>query len=289
MSTVVECRPPHEKPRSIEPAKINPKRLHPLPSTEQERFLTNLDNWIPAGSITVALLSHHLAAFSHQWTETQVSPVQLREYHHTFSYLSRLLCFGWVRLFFRKHDRISGFVVIRIYIIPDDVGRRYLERDDRETRSALILLFNIIDPSPQSWDGQNAEIDCGERYKLDSLSEDSLFYLFNTLPSPVLKTAKGSSAINKDAINSLHKGSLGPQGLKTRLYPYQVRSASAMIVRETSPRATLDPRLQILKGPTGQVFFYDREKGTLLRDKRLYNEACGGILAEVCKGWSSPP
>ena len=53
-----------------------------------------------------------------------------------------------------------------------------------------------------------------------------------------------------------------------------------MIRREVEPKRGLDPRFQALEGPTGQEFYYDRETGVLLRDKRTYEEARGGILGE---------
>src|SRR5699024_6054037 len=33
--------------------------------------------------------------------------------------------------------------------------------------------------------------------------------------------------------------------------------------------------------PTGQQYYYDREKGSIVREKKMYSEACGGILAET--------
>lgn len=70
-------------------------------------------------------------------------------------------------------------------------------------------------------------------------------------------------------------------GLKTTLYSYQKRSAAAMIQRETEPLQTLDPRLESLKGPTEQNFYYDRLTGIILREMQTYEEARGGFLAEV--------
>lgn len=70
---------------------------------------------------------------------------------------------------------------------------------------------------------------------------------------------------------------MGVAGLKTPLYPYQRRSAATMIQREVQPAQMLDPRLQVYRGPTGQEYYYDRLEGSLVREKRLYSEACGGM------------
>lgn len=70
-------------------------------------------------------------------------------------------------------------------------------------------------------------------------------------------------------------------GLNTNLYPYQKRSAAEMVRRETQPLLRLDPRFEIIDGPTGQQFYYDEQTGFVLRDKQEYEEVRGGILAEV--------
>ena len=69
--------------------------------------------------------------------------------------------------------------------------------------------------------------------------------------------------------------------LKTPLYSYQRRSAAFMIQRESEPAQALDPRLQVFQGPTGQTFYYDKEEGSIVREERLYSEACGGTFSAV--------
>lgn len=76
-------------------------------------------------------------------------------------------------------------------------------------------------------------------------------------------------------------------GLKTPLHPYQCRSAATMIQREVQPRQMLDPRLEVYKTPLGQEYYYDKEEGTLLRSKRIYEEACGGKILILSRLWSN--
>lgn len=70
-------------------------------------------------------------------------------------------------------------------------------------------------------------------------------------------------------------------GLKTSLYSYQKRSAAEMVRRETQPLLRLDPRFENIEGPTGRRCYYNKNTGQLLGDKREYEDARGGILAEV--------
>ena len=142
-----------------------------------------------------------------------------------------------------------------------------------------MRLLNEVDRSRLSWEGQNQSEDNVEQYNGESSNNDSLFYLFNTIPSPAARPSSVSCPISNEAIQSaLYSDE--QRGLRTKLYPYQRRTVASMIKREVEPERALDPRFQSLDGPTGQEFYYDRETGVLLRDKRTYEEARGGILGE---------
>jgi hypothetical protein len=101
-----------------------------------------------------------------------------------------------------------------------------------------------------------------------------------------VKDADGRLAIQELMASSRQvqaetRESSGVIGLKTPLHPYQCRSAATMVQREVHPKQMLDPRLQAYKTPHGEEYYYDKEEGTLLREKRLYDEACGGKKIEV--------
>ena len=137
----------------------------------------------------------------------------------------------------------------------------------------------MVDRSLLSWEGRNQSENNVEQYNGESTNNDSLFYLFNTIPSPAARPSSVSCPISNEAIQSvLYSDEL--RGLRTKLYPYQRRTVASMIRREVEPERGLDPRFQSLEGPTGQDFYYDKETGVLLRDKRTYEEARGGILGE---------
>ncbi|KAL4792146.1 hypothetical protein BDV19DRAFT_381079 [Aspergillus venezuelensis] len=183
---------------------------------------------------------------------------------------------------------------VRVYVLPDDVGRKLILRSSAALRRALKVVMSRVDPSPRAWNG---ELGSGERVLGVSSAEvedESLWYIFNTLqdPSPDAKMIRNPYA--KQAMQDLlsitspwenedqeEKTFTGVLGLSTPLYSYQRRSAATMIQREVQPHQMLDPRLQPCTSPTGQAYYYDKEKGSILREKRTYSEARGGILAET--------
>ena len=70
-------------------------------------------------------------------------------------------------------------------------------------------------------------------------------------------------------------------GLKSRLYPYQARSASLMIQRESTPGLRLDPRFDVRQSPTGEAFYYGARDGSFVKEPKFYEANRGGILAET--------
>ena len=185
----------------------------------------------------------------------------------------------WIRVYVRKHQKARDFVTIRVSVLPDDIGRRYVDRSNAYLRKVLVKLVNELDKSLDAWEGFNEVDHPIKPYSFESSNNDSLFYLFNTLPSPASLPSPVSCPISDNAIRSVF-GSIKLPGLQTRLYTYQKRTVATMIKREVEPARALDPRLVSLQGPTRQAFYYDKETGVLLRDGRKYDEARGGILGE---------
>ncbi|OAX84823.1 hypothetical protein ACJ72_00815 [Emergomyces africanus] len=194
----------------------------------------------------------------------------------------------WIRTSICKNDRFPGWSAVRIYVLPDDFGRKHIPRSSGMLRGCLKLVMSKLDTSAEAWEGN---FDPHVQPAVEPAEDESLFYIFNTLESPNPEVEKVSDPHARAAIEEVlwkdgdGSGSsdedIGVIGLKTPLYAYQRRSAAYMIQRESEPAQTLDPRLQILHGPSGQPYYYDKEEGNIFREKRLYSEACGGILAET--------
>ncbi|KAL4803629.1 hypothetical protein BDV18DRAFT_153568 [Aspergillus unguis] len=217
----------------------------------------------------------------------------LLENLESFIALANLEKHNWVRV---EDLSDQGHLGSRVYVLPDDVGRKFIPRSSAALRRALKIVMSKVNPSSGAWAGElglNAEERVVDVSPV-SAEDESLWYIFNTLqdPSPVAETMRNPYA--KQAMEDMLSASTsnegeaeegqvftGVYGLKTPLYPYQRRSAATMIQREVQPRQTLDPRLQPCTSPTGQEYYYDREKGVIVREKTMYSDACGGILAET--------
>lgn len=247
--------------------------------------MEDIGNYIALGTLTLRP-SIGGGAYLHQtrWRESSDTWLAFHDYcdpKDTHPVLSaRILAnANWVRVFARKHQRDSDLATMKVYVLPDDVGRRYVDRANGHLRSYLMKLLNGIDRSLLSWEGRSQSENHLEHYNGESRNDDSLFYLFNTIPSPATRPPPVSCPISNEAIESvLESDKL--RGLRTKLYPYQRRTVASMIKREVEPERALDPRFQSFEGPTGQPFYYDRETGVVLRDRRTYEEARGGILGE---------
>lgn len=248
-------------------------------------LLDILNSYIPLGSLTVRLsVGGDDCIARDDWTESNDLWLAFHDYLVSrdagpVAFARTLADNKWVRVYARKHQGTENFATIRVHVLPDDIGRRQVNRSNGYLRKILIKLVNELDLSLESWEGFHNPNHPSQHYKFESSNDDSLFYLFNTLPSPVFRTSPAACPVSNDAIQAI-SGHVKLPGLQTRLYPYQKRTAITMIKRETEPARAVDPRLASLQGPTGQAFYYDRETGVLLRDQREYDEARGGILGE---------
>ncbi len=268
-------------------------------SAAKKSFLADISNYSPLGSLASPskVIDHwpyeEWKEISNHSNDGQDDPdhINLHQQHALEAFVERykFLCFHlyslleyrWVRIFVRRHQVEKQSIVIKIYVLPDDVGRRFVDRENKVQRKLLMELMPQIDMSCESWEGRKSTDQPIEQYRIQSTNDDSLFYLFNTLLSPSPQVSDVSCSFAKEAMGSL-LGNLGPMpGLRTELYPYQRRSAALMVRREVDPARTLDPRLEPLKNPEGRTFYYDQTSGVLLREQRVYEESRGGILAET--------
>lgn len=267
----------------------------------REKFLEELSNYTALGSFTFRLKNEdgtlipnthwaHLTS-NHGTDGWDILSSCLSPRDHGCILAARELCVnGLACISFRRHRTHKTYLTIRVYMLSDDVGRRYIPRSlwrgMLTLRNHLRFLINEVDITPNSWEGCGVVEDDGETYDLEAREDESLFYLFNTLPPPNLEATSVSDPLSNDVIQSVSGAHLLP-GLTTQLYPYQQRTVAKMIQREVEPKRTLDPRFQELKGPDGSKFFYDSATAELSRDGRQYEEVRGGILGESMVSLSS--
>lgn len=204
---------------------------------------------------------------------------------------SQLLDARWIRLFLFRSPRQILRSVARVYLLPEDWSRRSISRSSGTLRKALRQLLDQIDVSPNAWAG---DLSAAQAQTFDPWAgrlDTSLYYLFNKLPSPAPNPAKIRDRYTRRAAYDLlgsaqaseweDDGQQPLKGLRTRLYPYQARSASLMIEREATPQLQLDPRLETRASPNGDKYLYCARDGSFLQEPRFYEANRGGILAET--------
>ena len=105
--------------------------------------------------------------------------------------------------------------------------------------------------------------------------------IYSDLPSPVLNiNSQPPEPFSLD--DMIHEVMLGQQiaGLRSRLYPYQRESVSAMIVKEMSDSVTPDPLYIPITGLDKTVFYLQPATMEILRERPMVATHHGGILCE---------
>jgi hypothetical protein len=185
----------------------------------------------------------------------------------------------WIVFEHVGHRDYEGKASLRVYILPEDVDRQHRRGSMSDFRRVLKAMIKEVDTSSSAWNATwdpNINI---KTYLGPGVDNESLFYIFNTLPSPVPDAMDINDIRGCESVDDILEGSV--QGLLTPLYPYQKRSAAMMIQRETNPKRSQDPRKPAYRDLLGQVFFMDTKVGGVLREPHLYEEPRGGILAET--------
>jgi SNF2 family DNA or RNA helicase len=196
--------------------------------------------------------------------------------------LMKLTTAGWIRVQVGQSTRDWRYTIYRLYILPGDVGLRFIDRENRRLLAALERLVATIDVSPETWSGRYTDaVEVG----FDAWAtrdEGSLFYMFNKLPSPRPDPTLVKERYAREAVEDLLDPSPASAlvGLKTPLYPYQRRSAALMLQRESVSTLMLDPRFEPRTAPDGSSFFFGPRELLFHRNPRYYEATRGGILTE---------
>ena len=179
---------------------------------------------------------------------------------------------GLLRFHVLSHRSLPDYIYARIFLLPEDICKSPTESSMNDRRRWVRALLPLIDVSQKTWNGQFDPFTPPPTYLDPASSPESLFHIFNTLPSP--------SAVASHP-DFLHLLADARQSLQTQLYPYQERSVVAMLQREMTPRKSIDPRKSQCVDMPGRDFYLDIHEGIMLRQPQLYEESRGGVLAET--------
>jgi hypothetical protein len=200
--------------------------------------------------------------------------------------VSGLVSKSWIRMSVALASDSPHTLIVRVYILPDDVYNYAIPRSDSILKRARESLLARLDFSPSSWNGLAngprcpfpQHFDQSDAVTESQADRPSLLEMFNTIPSPDPDPNSLNDYYARDAAHSLMDSSI--LGLNTPLYLHQRRSAAMMLQMEAEKRQSLDPRLTKVIDQLGRPWYYDPIADTCLRDPLFYDGPCGGILAE---------
>ncbi|KAF2090200.1 hypothetical protein K490DRAFT_35292 [Saccharata proteae CBS 121410] len=247
-------------------------------SYSRSRSFPDFELYLPLGCLVVQVGESAARISAREWTDIGPEfissqgaiPAQLQ------GDLLKLLKARWIKTRVIRAGSTET-MIIRVHVLPEDVGRGYVDRTPRAQQLALEHVLDSIDVSSEAWFGRSQ----GNGSKFDRWAtpeHSSLFYLFNTLPSPAPSPENVSNLYSRVAMEELLEGRV--QGLRTELYPFQARTSALMLQREAASKPFLDPRLETRTAPDGSQLIYCPNSTTFLKEPRQYESSQGGILAE---------
>ncbi|OHF01341.1 hypothetical protein CORC01_03374 [Colletotrichum orchidophilum] len=202
----------------------------------------------------------------------------------SFKHYKNLVAERWIQLELLIHPGEVEHGTARIYVLPDDIDNKIINRDRGKLRRSRKALISLLDFSQQAWSGRptSKPISLDHIFRAEDDSHDSatLLRLFNTIPSPDPAPDIIANPFDQDAVYSVLEGNLPGLNESSKLYDYQRRSAAVMIQRESEPGQFLDPRLVKSTDQNGADYYYDTSSGMLTKEPRFYDSVRGGILAE---------
>lgn len=126
-------------------------------ASNRATFLGNLNNYLPLGSLTLRPgIGGRAYLHEEEWTESSRGCdcglrlafhdyLVAKDRHPAFSAF-KLAESQWARVFARQHQQRSDWATLRVYLLPDDVGRLYVNRQAlKSLRGSLELLMNNLD------------------------------------------------------------------------------------------------------------------------------------------------
>ncbi|KAF2760509.1 hypothetical protein EJ05DRAFT_287252 [Pseudovirgaria hyperparasitica] len=236
----------------------------------------DLDKYIAIGTLVIKCESWKDAQSydSTSWSELDaVATSDLDASNSLGVLLLPLVSTGWLRLFLRTNvDQTTS--AIRIYLLSEDVSRATVDRSSSKLRRQLKKLLSRLQTEDDGRFGERLD----PRPRAANGGDRSLWYIFNTVPSPAPDVDRPIASHDSESMQDLLYGPL--DGIKTQLYPFQARTAAAMVERETAPESYLDPRFEERTDQDGRRYYFSPKDAVFLREPQQYETTRGGILAE---------
>ena len=262
--------------------------VSPKPYNENSSGLRPLTNYIALGCLTLVREDSSQESL-HQGDAQAWDPIHSDHpragYRHVdlVDAVLSLIAAGWLKVYHQSNpDPSLRICKWRLYLLADDVARASIEGRSKKHVKLLHRLLPLVETSPATWDAPvTSSAPPVTPFDPWATSEqNSLFYLFNTLPSPQPQPQCIHNLPLRHSVERLLYHEEPPWGLQTSLYPYQRRCAALMVQKENAQSLQLDPRLERRQSPTGQEYFYGPRDGVFMKSPQYYESCQGGILAE---------
>ncbi|KXT14494.1 hypothetical protein AC579_9576 [Pseudocercospora musae] len=248
------------------------------------KLVADLNNFLALGCLCFEALFPPDEADSEIGAWHEITSTAILAHETTISSnLTKLLHCGWIRMQYSRCLHRPQWFIFRIYLLYHDVGLRDIDRSNRHLLAALESILLEINTDNRAWNGhfipeEHRAFDC---WANQEEGNPSLFYLFNQkIPSPSPSCDNLEKGFARQALEDVLGRSYSIQGLKTSLYPYQRRSAGAMLQRESAQQLNLDPRLEERIAPDGSTFYYASRDFQFFREPKFWETPRGGVLAE---------
>lgn len=213
-----------------------------------------------------------------EWSSPEFQTCQLGLRHEMP--VRRLLRASWLRLLAKETTATDA--IYRVYWLPNDVARISVLRDSKSLQADAELVLSDLLVSPELWTGRGLGSSSPQAFDCFARKEEgSLFYIFNTLPSPNPQPQRIRERFSKAAAEDILNHATSLPCLKTLLYPYQARSAATMIQLESSTELYDDARFEPRIAPDGSSYFFVPRQSRFYKYPQHYASNRGGILAET--------
>lgn len=189
-----------------------------------------------------------------------------REYPDEWRFLQILQQVALIRL---TYAVIGRRFVVRVYAVPEDV-RTLDVRLNGIGRAAFQTLLERVGTNPACWD-----LPCvGDRHALLQPRTKPLAAMYADIASPRITDVATTVQHERFAFRAIGADTI--YGLKSSLYPYQVRTVHAMLRHEIYPERFLDPRLVRVRDD----LYIDCAAQKFWRHPAWYACPRGGLLGE---------
>ena len=137
----------------------SPGRLNHSPratvSSEVSDFIADLSNYSAIGCLCYEHSAPRPEESAGCWREVIDHHLVCKFDDYLNSCLSKLLAQSWIRVQYSCSSVNPQYLVFRIYLLPEDVGLRFISRRNRQLFAAVEGLIARVDTNSNTWKGHH--------------------------------------------------------------------------------------------------------------------------------------